>query len=211
MSTQEMRRSLIAAACELDAAGLMPNKSGNLSCRVAEGILITPSAIAYCSLAPEDLVVLAQDATVIEGRHKPSSETPFHTSIYAARPEINAIVHTHSPKATALACARRGIPAFHYMIALAGANDIPCIEYATFGTPELARNVVEGLQGRKAALISNHGTIAAGRHLAEAKAITLEIENLAACYLELLSAGLTPVLLDEAEMKRVRQQFANYR
>jgi L-fuculose-phosphate aldolase len=133
----------------------------------------------------------------------------MHAAVYAARPDAAAIVHTHSPRATALACAGRGIPPFHYMIALAG-GDIRCTSYATFGTAELADTAVRGLEGRRAALLGNHGVIAIGGSLDEAHAVAVEVENLAGEYLAMLSAGLAPRLLDEEELARVIEKFADY-
>jgi L-fuculose-phosphate aldolase len=133
----------------------------------------------------------------------------MHAAIYRARPDVTAIVHTHSPRATALASAGRGIPPFHYMIALAG-GDVRCMPYATFGTPELADSAVRGLAGRRACLLGNHGVMAVGNSLARAHAVAIEVENLAGEYLSMLAAGLEPQLLDEAELQRVIAKFADY-
>lgn len=212
MSPEEraLREEIVRVAQALDRAGYCPSKSGNVSARWGEGLLITPSGLPYAGMGPEDLVRLSLDGSVAEGRGRPSSEWPFHTAIYRARTEAQAVVHTHSPRATALACARRGIPAFHYMIAMAGGPDIRCAGYATFGTEELARNAVRALEGRKAALLANHGVVALGGTLAGAHALAAEVENLAGQYLDLLAAGLEPALLDEAEMVRVIERFAGY-
>ena len=164
----------------------------------------------YAQTRPEDLIQLALDGTVLSGARKPSSEWPFHVEIYRARPDAQAIVHTHSPRATALSCARRGIPAFHYMIALCGGADVRCADYATFGSPELAANAVTALEGRKAVLLANHGVIALGGSLAGAHQIAAEVENLAGQYLDILAAGLARVILDEEEMARVSAKFAGY-
>ena len=205
-----LRADLVRVAQAMDRAGLAPSKSGNVSCRLGNGLLITPSGLPYAVMQPGDLVELALDGSVRAGERKPSSEWPFHTTIYRARPDAKAIVHTHSPLATALSCARRGIPAFHYMIALAGGPDIRCADYATFGTQALADNAVAALQGRKAVLLANHGVIALGATIEGAYTIAAEVENLARQYLALLSAGLEPVVLDAAEMERVAAKFAGY-
>jgi L-fuculose-phosphate aldolase len=131
-------------------------------------------------------------------------------AIYRSRPDAEAIVHTHSPQATALACARRAIPPFHYMIALAGGPGVRCAEYATFGTQALAENAWRGLDGRKAVLLANHGVIAIGATLEAAYEVACEVENMAGQYLQMLAAGLEPVILDEAEMQSVLAQFARY-
>ncbi|MDO9712313.1 class II aldolase/adducin family protein [Paracraurococcus lichenis] len=202
--------ALIAAARALDALGFMPSKSGNLSIRTPAGCLITPAALPYAETMPEDLVEVAPDGTVVGGHRRPSSEWRLHTAIYAARPEAGAVVHTHSPFATALSCARQGIPPFHYMIALGGGADIRCSAYATFGTEALATACVAALEGRKAALLANHGVVALGKTLAGARALAMEVENLARQYLALRSAGLAPVLLTEAELQAVFAQFGDY-
>jgi L-fuculose-phosphate aldolase len=207
----ELRAAIVRVAQAADRAGFCPSKSGNVSARLEEGLLITPSGLPYAGMQPADIVELTLAGEPVSGTtRKPSSEWPFHTTIYRARPDAQAIVHTHSPKATALSCARRGIPAFHYMIALAGGPDIRCAEYATFGSQALADNAVVALEGRKAVLLANHGVIAIGATLDGALTIAAEVENLAGQYLMLLAAGLDPVILDEAEMERVGQKFAGY-
>ncbi|MBA4223275.1 MAG: class II aldolase [Methylobacterium sp.] len=210
MSEQALREEIVAVAQAIDKAGFCPSKSGNVSARFGDGFLITPSGLPYARTKPEDLIHLALDGAVLSGSRKPSSEWPFHVAIYKARPDAQAIVHTHSPRATALSCARRGIPAFHYMIALCGGSDVRCADYATFGSPELAENAVRALEGRKAVLLANHGVIALGASLAGAHTIVAEVENLAGQYLDLLASGLEPVILDEAEMERVSAKFAGY-
>lgn len=204
-----LRAQVIAICQALDAAGMVPNKSGNVSCRSAGGFLITPAGVPYSDLTPRDIVELAVDGGPPAGGPQPSSEWRMHAAIYAHRPDAVAIVHTHSPRATALACAGRGIPPFHYMIALAG-GDIRCMPYATFGTAELAETAVRGLEGRRATLLGNHGVIAIGGTLKEAHAVAVEVENLASEYLAMLSAGLEPRLLDEVELARVIGKFSDY-
>jgi len=211
MNATEMqaRSEVVAVSQALDAAGLVPNKSGNVSCRVPGGFLITPAGVPYRDLSAERIVALAFDAAPDPDHPRPSSEWRMHAAIYAHRPDVSAIVHTHSPRATALACAGRGIPPFHYMIALAG-GDVRCMPYATFGTAELAVSAVRGLEGRRATLLANHGVIAVGATLAAAHAVAVEIENLAVEFLAMLAAGLEPVLLSEAELQRVTTKFADY-
>ena len=210
MNEQALREEVVAVAQAIDRAGFCPSKSGNVSARLSEGFLVTPSGLPYAKTTPADLLHLTLDGTVLAGERKPSSEWPFHAAIYRARPDAKAIVHTHSPRATALSCTRRGIPAFHYMIALCGGADIRCADYATFGTPELAENTVKALEGRKAVLLANHGVIALGGSLAGAHQIVAEVENLAGQYLDILAAGLEPAILDAAEMERVSARFAGY-
>lgn len=202
--------SLIETAKRLDALGFMPSKSGNVSVRVPGGFRITPSGLPYAVLTDDALVDVALDGAVLAGERRPSSEWRLHAEIYAAFPAAQAIVHTHSPRATALSCARRGLPAFHYMIALAGGDDIRCSAYATFGTQELAKAAAVALVGRRACLLANHGVVAVGSSLAAAETLAREVENLAGEYLDLLAAGLEPVLLTPEEMLAVTAQFGGY-
>jgi L-fuculose-phosphate aldolase len=202
-------QEIVAVAQALDTLGLMPNKSGNVSCRVAGGFCITPAAVPYRELTAASIVEVAFDAEPPAAGLRPSSEWRMHGAIYAARPDVAAVVHTHSPHATALACAGRGIPPFHYMIALAG-GEVRCMPYATFGTRELAEGAVQGLSGRRAALLANHGVIAVGPSLRVAQSVAFEVENLAGQYLQMLAAGLAPQLLDAAELQKVLDKFAGY-
>lgn len=200
--------TLIEAARNLDRLGFMPSKAGNLSFRTAKGFTITPSGLAYDGLTEGDLVKLDLQGERQGGHRRPSSEWRLHAAIYAARGDALAIVHTHSPRATALACARRDIPPFHYMIAQAGGDDIRCARYATFGTQELADQAVAALDGRRACLLANHGVVALGRTVADAETLAREVENLAGMYLDMLAARVEPVPLSPAEMEAVRAQFA---
>lgn len=210
MKDLALRRDIIAAANAMSDSGLSPGKSGNVSARNAEGnILITPTGVAYAALKPRDIVALDGQGNVLEGTLLPSSEWHFHVAVYRAQPEAGAIVHAHSLHATALACARREIPAFHYMVAVAGGDSIRCAPYATFGTQELAAHAVEALAGRKACLLANHGQIALGDTPAKALAMAEEVESLAAQYVAALQIG-HPVLLDAAEMRRVLEKFRTY-
>ena len=205
-----MTEALIATAQALDAAGFMPSKSGNVSLRTAGGFLITPSGLPYAQLTLDALVEIGADGSILAGTRRPSSEWRLHADIYAARSDAQAIVHTHSPHATALSCARRPIPALHYMVAMGGGTDIRCSAYATFGTAELARAAVSALVERRACLLANHGVVALGATLAGADALACEVENLARQYLLLLAAGLPPVLLDAEQMVAVSTQFRGY-
>lgn len=188
----------------------MPSKSGNLSLRDGDGFLITPAALPYAVLTEADIVRVGLDGHVVAGPRRPSSEWRLHQAIYAARPDALAIVHTHSPKATALSCARRGIPPFHYMILSAGGPDIRCADHATFGTQALADNAIRAMEGRRAVLLANHGVVAIGASLDRAEILAREVENLAGQYLALRAAGLAPVLLTPQELEDAAAQFAEY-
>ena len=221
------RAELVDVAQSLDAAGLMPNKSGNVSIRTAGGFVITPAGTPYRELASASLVELSLENGELETGatphfsekwgekwgvapvSRPSSEWRMHAAIYRAYPALGAIVHTHSPQATALACAGLGLPPFHYMIALAG-GEVRCMPYATFGSAELADYAVRGLEERRATLLANHGVIAVGPTLRVAHAVALEVENLAGQWLVLRAAGLQPQLLDAEELARVIEKFAGY-
>ena len=201
--------AVVSIAKAMDEAGLAPNKSGNVSCRDGDGFLITPSGVPYRDMVPADVARLDATGDVRAASRRPSSEWRMHTAIYRRRTDVQAIVHTHSPNATALACAHRGLPAFHYMIALAG-GDVRCAPYATFGSDELAAHAVTGLEGRRATLLANHGVVAVGASLSAALAVAVEIENMSRQFLALLAAGLEPRILDEAEMARVIEKFKDY-
>lgn len=204
------RRSLAQAARATQALGLNPGTAGNLSVRVRGGLLVTPSAVPYDALTPARMVYLDADGHPAPGQSRPSSEWRFHHDILAARPDVHAIVHTHSPHATALACLREDLPAFHYMVAAAGGDSVRCAPYATFGTQALSDAVLEALCDRRACLLANHGVIALGDNLAGALALALEVEALCQQYLLARTAG-APVLLDAAEMQRVQRRFVDYR
>ena len=203
------RREVLETARAMSRQGLSPGRSGNVSARYADGILITPSGMAYDAIAPADIVRVGLDGDVAAGQRKPSSELHFHLATYRARSDVGAIVHTHSLHATVLACARRAIPAFHYMVAVAGGDDIPLVPYATFGSDELARQVVAGLAHRNACLMANHGQIAVAATCAEALALAAEVEVLAEQYVKVLTLG-SPHILARDEMARVLERFAGY-
>lgn len=206
----ELRSELVRVAQALDRAGFCPSKSGNVSVRWRDGLLITPTGLPYARMRPEDVIELDLFGEKQAGALDPSSEWPLHSGIYKARPDAEAIVHTHSPMATALSCARIGIPPFHYMIAICGGPGIRCAEYATFGSQQLADGAVKALWDRKAALLANHGLIAIGATLEGARVIAAEVENLATQYLALLQAGIEPTPLGEAELRRIAEKFESY-
>lgn len=192
----------------MNRQGLNVGTAGNLSARLRDGFVITPTGIPYHELAASDLVEVGWEGRP-RGRRPPSSEWRMHLGIYQARKEVGAIVHAHSQFATALACLRRPIPAFHYYIALAGGDDIRCAQYATYGSAELAAHAVEALRGRTACLLANHGMIAVGPDLGSAFKLALEVENLAAQYWRTIAVG-EPTLLDDAEIARVRDKLESY-
>jgi L-fuculose-phosphate aldolase len=208
MNESELRHEMVRITKRLDEQGLNRGASGNLSVRFGEGMLITPSGMGAEGLTEDDIVFVQMDGTS-RGRWKPSSEWLFHRDILAHRAEFGAVVHTHSIAATALACLRKDIPPFHYMIALLGGDNIRCANYATFGTQELSDNALLALHHRKACLLANHGMIAAGTDLAEAFRNTMEVETLSEMYLLALQAG-EPVLLNAQEFRDAQNRFAGY-
>lgn len=184
--------------------------SGNLSSRTDRGYLITPSGVPYQQLQEADIIEMDLQGNVVAGQLQPSSEWRCHQTIYIARPEISAIVHVHSDYATSIACTRQCIPAFHYMVAIAGGYSIPCAEYATFGSEAFAESAVRALQSSKACLLANHGMIALGESIASAYALAEQVENLAKQYWLSKQFGKV-VLLDEEEMKINLEKFKTYR
>lgn len=204
-----LRQEIIDTALVMSREGLSPGTSGNVSARWNDGILITPTGMAYDELIPEDIVFIGGEDQTAQGTRTPSSEWRFHFSAYGARSDADAVVHTHSRFATALACCRKSIPAFHYMVAIAGGNDIPLADYATFGTKELAGNVAKALKDRAACLMANHGVIACGKNLKHAFELAREVEVLAAQYVSALQVG-NPQILDDDEMARVIDRFRTY-
>lgn len=208
-SERGLRAAVVETARRMSASGLSHGRSGNVSTRFSGGMLITPSGMAYDAMTPDDVVFVDGDGTSRAGDGKPSSEWRFHLAAYETRTDAGAVIHCHSRHATALACAHRTIPAFHYMVAVAGGTDIPLVPYATFGTPELAAHVAKGLAARKACLMANHGQIATGTTLDAALELAGEVEMLAAQYLDVLKLGQVH-LLDDAEMAEVLEKFKGY-
>lgn len=206
--SDSLRRELLEAARAINASGINTGTSGNLSLRSGQGLLITPSGMPYEKLLPADLVYMDSDGRA-EGALQPSSEWRIHHDIYQQHPDIGAIVHAHPVHCAALACLNRPIPAFHYMVAVAGGRDIRCAPYATFGTQELSDHVAAALRGRKACLMANHGLLATGTSPAAALALAIEVEGLARTYLQCLAVG-EPVLLPDDEMDRVLEKFQSY-
>lgn len=204
-----LRKLVVATALAMSRSGLSPGRSGNVSARFADGMLITPTGLAYEEIGPKDIVFVAHDGTLPGKQKKPSSEWQLHLAAYRARPDMGAVVHTHSLHAVVLACAGRAIPAFHYMVAVAGNTDIPVVPYATFGSEALADNVARGLADRRACLMAHHGAIALGATLPEALELAHEVEVLAEQYIKVLSIG-PPAVLPDAEMQIVLEQFKSY-
>ena len=205
-----IRMQIMMAARRLAAGGMNTGTAGNLSARQPNGYLITPSAVPYETMGPEDLVFMGDDWTHSGGQRPASSEWRLHRDFYRQRPEVHAVVHTHSPFATTLATLRRRIPAFHYEVAMAGGHDIRCADYQTFGTSQLSEATMAAMEGRTACLLANHGLVAVGGSLEEAVSLAEKVEALARMYWQALQLG-EPVLLDEVEMARVVDKFAAYR
>jgi L-fuculose-phosphate aldolase len=204
----DLRARLIATARAMQPAGLNKGTSGNVSVRDGDCFLITPTGLPYDSLAPDDIPRMALDGSS-QGRRKPSSEWRFHRDLYAARPEVGAVLHAHSPFAVSLACLRRDIPPFHYMIARFGGDTIRCADYAIFGSESLSTAAMAAMANRKGCLLANHGLLVAGRDLDEAFALAVELEELCEQYWRACQLG-QPVLLTPTEMAEVIEKFKGY-
>lgn len=203
-----LRQQLLSTSLRLNQLGLNRGTSGNASVRSGEGFLVTPTGMAVEQMLPGDMVPMSFDGQ-FEGERKPSSEWRFHRDILAARPEIGAVIHTHSMFATTLACLHLEVPPFHYMIAVAGGDTVRCAPYALFGTQALSDGALEALHDRRACLLANHGMIAIGRDLDQALSIAVEVETLCEQYWRAIQVG-EPQLLSDAQMAEVREQFKDY-
>ena len=216
MKNLDQRVKIIEYSLKLNSTNLSPLRSGNISLRANEndedGYLITPSGKKYETLKPEDIVFMGLNEENVNNNtnNKPSSEWRFHRDIYLDKKDAHAIVHAHSPHATAVSSHGKSVPPFHYMIALAGGEDIKCAEYATFGTKELSQNIIKALKNRSACLMSNHGQVAFGKNLDTAFELAQEIENICHQYTIALKLG-KPKILSFEEMKKVLEKAKNYK
>lgn len=208
MSELPLRKEILATALAMNARGINRGTSGNVSARWKSGFLITASGLPYEKSKPSD-VVFVNAGGESQGTRMPSSEWRFHHDIYRSRADAQAVVHTHSSFATTLACLGREVPAFHYMIAVAGGTSIRCAPYATFGTQALSDNALKALAGRTACLLANHGMIAIGRSLEKALSLAVEVEALCEQYWRALQIG-EPTILPDAEMAVVLEKFKTY-
>ena len=215
----EKKKEVIEYAKKLNTGNLSPLRSGNISVRGnkdgIDGFFITPSGIRYDDLTTESIVFLEFNENnnlkkISDKTINPSSEWRFHQDIYIEKKDAQAIVHAHSANAAAVSAHGKNIPAFHYMVALAGGNNIKCAKYATFGTKELSQNIIKALDGRKACLMSNHGQVAFGKSLSEAFELAEEIENICHQYINTIKLGQPKILSDE-EMKKILDKAKNYK
>lgn len=213
----DLRAEVLAIARAMNAVGINRGAAGNVSARTADGFIITPTGMPYDECLPEDMAKVSMDGTLpivsiggtAPNKRNPSSEWRFHRDIYAARPEAGAIVHAHSPFATALACQELEVPPFHYMIARFGGETLRCAAYATFGTQALSDAMLGALEGRRACLMAHHGMVVFGADLKEALTLAVELESLCEQYWRVLQLG-TPKLLPADEMARVIEKFKSY-
>ena len=203
-------KNAVKYANKLNTENLSALRSGNISVRYKNGFLITPSGVKYSQLETEDVVFVSLDGKFESLKQKPSSEWRIHKDIYVNKKEANAVVHAHSTHATAVSAHGKSIPAFHYMVALAGGDDIKCAEYATFGTEELSKNILEALNKRKACLMSNHGQVVFDTNLEKAFELAEEIENICQQYINALKIG-QPKILSDDEMIKILEQIKNYK
>jgi L-fuculose-phosphate aldolase len=200
-----LRREMVDICRRMNSSGINQGTAGNLSARIDGGFLITPTSLPYDRMEAEDIVEMGMDGTYV-GKHRPSSEWRFHRDIMQARQDINAILHCHSIYATTLACQYKPIPAFHYMVGVAGGTTIRVAPYATFGTQALSDNAIAALEGRLACLLGQHGQISLGKNLEASLWLASEVETLARLYVQALPLGDLPILSDE-EMARVIEQM----
>ena len=201
---------IIKYANMLNSEKLSTLRSGNVSLRYKNGFLITPSGVKYSLLKADDIVFVSLDGKFDETKNKPSSEWRFHKDIYSSKNEANALVHAHSTHATAVSAHNKDVPAFHYMVALAGGNDLKCAKYATFGTQELSDNIINALKNRKACLMSNHGQVAFGDNLEQAFELAQEVENICHQYINAIKIG-EPKILSSSEMDVILEKVKNYK
>ena len=206
----KLKSEIIKFSKLLNSRKLSALRSGNISVRFKKGFFITPSGKKYSSLKNKDIVYVSLNGKFDKKLGIPSSEWKFHQDIYINKEEANAIVHSHSTNATALSVHNKPIPAFHYMVALAGGNDIKCANYATYGTRKLSVNILKALKNRKACLISNHGQIAYDDNLSKAFELAEEVENLSLQYITALKIG-KPKILSNVEMNKVLAKAKNYK
>ncbi|HKB55107.1 MAG TPA: class II aldolase/adducin family protein [Ramlibacter sp.] len=204
----KLRHALVEASLELVARGFNRGTSGNIGVRCGARLLVTPSGVPARRLTPDSMVLVAPDGQVV-GAGRPSSEWRFHHDILAARPDVHAVVHVHSPFATTLACLGLEVPPFHYMIAVAGGTTIRCAPYALFGTQDLSDHALAALRDRKACLLANHGMITLGRDLEDAMAVCTEVEGLCEQYWRARQLG-EPRQLSDDQMRRVLEKFKTY-
>ena len=206
----KLKSEVIKFSKMLNSKKLSALRSGNISIRYKDGFLITPSGKKYSSLKTKDIVFVNLKGEYDKRKGKPSSEWKFHQDIYLNKKAANAIVHAHSTNATAISVHNKVIPAFHYMVALAGGEDIKCAKYATYGTRELSKNILKALKNRKACLISNHGQIVFDNSLPKAFELAEEVENLSLQYITALKIG-RPKILSKKEMNKVLVKSKNYK
>ena len=210
----KLKAEVIKYSKKLNLTNLSALRSGNISARAKEkgidGFYITPSGRKYSTLKPNDIVFVSLKGVYDKKKSKPSSEWRFHRDIYVNKKEAEAIVHAHSTCATAVSTHQKSIPAFHYMVAVAGGDDIKCSKYATFGTKNLSRNIIKALKNRTGCLIANHGQVAFGENLEKTFELAQEIENICHQYINALRIGI-PKILSKKEMKVVLGKFKNYK
>ena len=207
---KNLRSEVIRYAKKLNSKNLSALRSGNISVRFKEGFLITPSGLKYSLLKSKNIVFVSLKGKFDIKKGIPSSEWRFHQDIYLNKKDVKAIVHAHSTCATAISTHGKSIPAFHYMVAMAGGNDIKCAKYATYGTRSLSKNIIESLKNRTACLIGNHGQIALGESLSKAFELAEEVENLSHQYINALKIG-KPKILSSKEMNKVLRKAKNYK
>jgi L-fuculose-phosphate aldolase len=208
MNETDLRQTMLDVVAKLEEKGFNHGSSGNVSCRIGDDMLVTPTGGNSGNMTPDRLVRLDRNGETV-GDGIPSSEWHMHQAILHAYPHVQAVIHTHADSCVALSCLAKPIPAFHYMIASFGGSDVPCAPYATFGTKALADGAVTALKFRKACLLANHGMIVAGTSLQQAFDLTVKLETLARQYILARQAG-EPAILPDDEIERVLERYKGY-
>jgi len=210
----KLKAEVIKYSKKLNTTNLSALRSGNISVRTKEreedGFYITPSGMKHSSLKAKDIVFVSLKGIFDKKKNRPSSEWRYHQDIYVNKNEAKAIVHAHSTCATAISSHQQSIPAFHYMIGVAGGEDIKCTKYATFGSRKLSNNILSALKNRSACLLGNHGQIAFGENLDKAFELAQEVENICNQYINALRIGI-PKILSKKEMQIVLGKMKNYK
>jgi len=210
MILEKEREQVIEYSLKLLSEGLTNGTAGNVSIFNREKglVAISPTGVNYSELTPEMISIVDLDGKLIEGL-KPSSELEMHMILYRNREDVNAVIHTHPVYTTVLACLRQDLPAIDYMIAVTGATKVRCAEYASYGTKELAENAYKAMGSSLAVILANHGLTTAGKDIANALNITVQVEYISNLYIKAKNIG-EPIVLPDNEMNSMLERFKTY-
>ena len=210
MILEKEREQVIEYSLKLLSEGLTNGTAGNVSIfNREEGLVaISPTGVNYSELTPEMISIVDLEGKLIEGL-KPSSELEMHMILYRNREDVNAVIHTHPVYTTVLACLRQDLPAIDYMIAVTGTTKVKCAEYASYGTKELAENAYKAMGSSLAVILANHGLTTAGKDIANAFNITVQVEYISNLYIKARNIG-EPIILPDNEMNSMLERFKTY-